>query len=74
MRYAIGSARPRVDPSAIVAPTAVLSGDVTLGPDVYVSFGATLVGDDGPVVVGSGTVIREHVVIRSAQRHAVRIG
>ena len=74
MRYAIGGARPRVDPSAIVAPTAVLSGNVTLGPDVYVSFGATLVGDDGPVVVGSGTVIREHVVIRPARRHAVRIG
>ena len=74
MRYAIGGARPRVDPTAIVAPTAVLSGDVTLGSDVYVSFGAVLIGDDGPVVVGAGTVIREQVVIRAAQRHAVRIG
>ena len=64
MRFAIGGAQPRVDPSAIVAPTAVLSGNVTLGPDVYVSVGAARIGDDGPVVVGRGTVIREHVVIR----------
>ena len=33
--------RPQIDPSASVAPTAVLSGDVGVGPGCWVLFGAT---------------------------------
>src|SRR3712207_602099 len=74
MHFEIGGVRPRVDPTAVVAPTAVLSGDVTLAADVVVSFGAVVLGDDGPVVIGPGTVVRENVVIRAGRRHPVRIG
>jgi carbonic anhydrase/acetyltransferase-like protein (isoleucine patch superfamily) len=38
--------RPKVNPSAYVAPTAVLSGDVRVGPGCQVLFGAVLT-DDG---------------------------
>jgi carbonic anhydrase/acetyltransferase-like protein (isoleucine patch superfamily) len=74
MQFEIGGVKPRVDPTAIVAPTAVLSGDVELGADVVVSFGAAIIGDDGPVVIGAGTVVRENVVIRAGRQHPVRIG
>jgi carbonic anhydrase/acetyltransferase-like protein (isoleucine patch superfamily) len=74
MQFEIGNARPRVDSTAVVAPTAVLSGDVTLGTNVVVSFGAAILGDDGPVVVGPGTIIRENVVVRAGSDHPVRIG
>lgn len=74
MQFEIGGARPRIDPTAIVAPTAVVSGDVTIGANVLVSFGAAVLGDDGPVVVDPGTIIRENVVIRAGSRHPVRIG
>jgi carbonic anhydrase/acetyltransferase-like protein (isoleucine patch superfamily) len=74
MQFEIGDARPRVDSTAVVAPTAVLSGDVTLGANVVVSFGAVILGDDGPVVIGPGTVIRENVVLRAGSHHPVRIG
>lgn len=74
MQFQIRNARPRVDSTAVVAPTAVVSGDVTIGPDVVVSFGAAIVGDDGPVVIGSGTIVRENVVVRAGGRHPVGIG
>jgi carbonic anhydrase/acetyltransferase-like protein (isoleucine patch superfamily) len=74
MQFEIGNARPRVDSTAVVAPTAVLSGDVTLSTNAVVSFGAAILGDDGPVVVGPGTIIRENVVVRAGSNHPVRIG
>jgi carbonic anhydrase/acetyltransferase-like protein (isoleucine patch superfamily) len=74
MQFEIGEARPRVDSTAVVAPTAVLSGDVTLGANVVVSFGAVILGDDGPVVIGPDTIIRENVVLRAGSHHPVRIG
>ena len=74
MLFAIGDARPSVHPTAVIAPTAVVSGDVTLGTDVVVSFGAVILGDDGPVMIGAGTVVRENVVLRAGNRHPLRIG
>jgi carbonic anhydrase/acetyltransferase-like protein (isoleucine patch superfamily) len=74
MQFEIGNARPRVDSTSVVAPTAVLSGDVTIGDNVIVSFGATILGDDGPVVIGSGTIVRENVVVRAGSHQPVRIG
>jgi carbonic anhydrase/acetyltransferase-like protein (isoleucine patch superfamily) len=74
MQFEIGNARPRVDSTAVVAPTAVVSGDVTLGANVVVSFGAVILGDDGPVVIGAGTIIRENAVLRAGRHHPVRIG
>jgi len=74
MQFEIGGARPRVDSTAVVAPTAVLSGDVKIDASVVVSFGAVIIGDDGPVVIGAGTVVRENVVIRGARNHPVKIG
>ena len=41
--------RPTVDPTAYVAPTAVLSGDVHVGPDARVLYGAVLTAEDGRV-------------------------
>jgi carbonic anhydrase/acetyltransferase-like protein (isoleucine patch superfamily) len=74
MQFAIGGQRPHIDPGAVIAPTAVVSGDVTIEPGAVVSFGATIIGDDGPVHIGRSTIVREHVVIRGATRHPVRIG
>ena len=74
MQFEIGNARPRVDATAVVAPTAVISGDVTLGANVVVSFGAVILGDDGPVVIGPGTIVRENVVIRAGSHHPVQVG
>ena len=40
-------ARPTVDPSAYVAPNAVLSGEVHVGASARILFGAVLTAEDG---------------------------
>jgi len=54
---------PRVDPSAFVAPTAVLIGDVEVGPESSIWFGAVLRGDNGPIRVGARSSIQDNSVI-----------
>jgi carbonic anhydrase/acetyltransferase-like protein (isoleucine patch superfamily) len=50
-------------PSAWVAPTAVVTGDVTIGARSRVLHHAVLNGDFGPVVVGSDVVVVVVVVV-----------
>ena len=65
---------PSVDPDAYVAPTAVLSGQVRVGPGSCVLHGAVLAGDGGPVEVGAHCVIMEHAVLRGTPRHPLTVG
>ena len=60
---------PAVHPDAYVAPTAVLSGEVRVGPGSCVLHGAVLTADGGPVDVGANCVIMEHAVLRGTARH-----
>ncbi|MDD6436025.1 MAG: gamma carbonic anhydrase family protein [Clostridiales bacterium] len=46
-----------------IADGATVIGDVTLGKDVSVWFGAVLRGDDGKIVVGDGTNIQDNCVL-----------
>jgi carbonic anhydrase/acetyltransferase-like protein (isoleucine patch superfamily) len=70
-----GGIRPNVHPSAWVAPDAVVSGDVTIGPDTAVLYGAVLTAEAGSgVEVGSGCVIMEHAVLRSSGRFSLHLG
>jgi carbonic anhydrase/acetyltransferase-like protein (isoleucine patch superfamily) len=67
-------ARPVVDPSAYVAPTAVLCGDVHVGADARVLFGAVVTAEDGRVEVGARCVIVENALVRGRAAHPVRLG
>jgi carbonic anhydrase/acetyltransferase-like protein (isoleucine patch superfamily) len=67
-------ARPRIHPSAYVAPTATVCGDVTIGPEGRVLFGAVLVAEGGAVSVGRACIIMEHAVVRGVPRFPVQIG
>ena len=66
--------RPKIDPTAYVAPTAVICGEVTIGPRTHVSFGAVVEAHGTPVRIGAQCVIRENLNIRSTSRNAVDIG
>ena len=66
--------RPITDPTARIAPTAVLCGDVRVGPDTSVGFGAVLTAESGPIVVGRQCVIMENAVIRGTKRHPASVG
>jgi carbonic anhydrase/acetyltransferase-like protein (isoleucine patch superfamily) len=65
---------PVVDPSAYVAPTAVLCGDVRVGPHARVLFGAVLTAEDGRVEVGARCVIMENALVRGRAAHPARVG
>jgi gamma-carbonic anhydrase len=66
--------RPRVAPTAYVAPNAVVCGDVTLDEDVRVLFGAVITAEGGPVEVGASSIVMEQAVIRGRQGHPASIG
>jgi carbonic anhydrase/acetyltransferase-like protein (isoleucine patch superfamily) len=65
---------PSVDPDAYVAPTAVLSGEVRIGPGSCVLHGAVISADGGSVEIGANCVIMEHAVLRATPRHQLTIG
>ena len=65
---------PVVDRSAYVAPTAVLCGDVRVGPDARILFGAVLSAEDGSVDVGARCVVMENALVRGRAAHPVRLG
>ena len=66
--------RPVIDPTARIAPTAVICGDVTVGAGSSVGFGAVLTAESGPIVVGRECVIMENAVVRGTKRHPATIG
>ena len=68
-----GSA-PSVHPDAYVAPTAVLSGQVSVGAGSCILHGAVLAAEGGPVQVGAGCVIMENAVLRGTMPHPLLIG
>ncbi|MGJ7553749.1 phenylacetic acid degradation protein PaaY [Variovorax sp. RB3P1] len=61
--YSIDGVIPVVDPSAYVHPTAVLIGDVIVGPRCYVGPCASLRGDFGRIVLEEGSNVQDHCCI-----------
>jgi carbonic anhydrase/acetyltransferase-like protein (isoleucine patch superfamily) len=61
--FELDGTRPRVHPTAFIAPTAVLVGDVEVGPHASVWFGAVLRGDEARIVVGAGSNVQDNCVI-----------
>lgn len=66
--------RPTVHESAYIAPTATICGDVTVGENASVLFGAVLTADGGPVEIGADSIVMEHAVIRGTPAHPMTIG
>lgn len=58
--YAIDGVRPVVHPSAYVHPTAILIGDVIVGPGVYVGPSCSLRGDFGRLRLEDGANIQDN--------------
>jgi carbonic anhydrase/acetyltransferase-like protein (isoleucine patch superfamily) len=65
---------PSIHPEAYVAPSAILSGQVSVGAGSCIMHGAVLAAEGGPVQIGAGCVIMEHAVLRGTARHPLLIG
>jgi phenylacetic acid degradation protein len=61
--YEIDGIRPVVDPTAYVHPSAVLIGDVIVGPRCYVGPLASLRGDYGRIVLEEGANVQDTCVM-----------
>ena len=66
--------RPKIDPSAFIAPTATLIGDVEVGPESSIWFGAVLRGDNGPIRIGARTSIQDNCVVHVSHTGKTLIG
>ncbi len=74
MQFEHLGARPRIHPDAVVSPTAVISGDVEIGPGCQVLHGAVVTAEGGPITLGSHVIVMENALIRASAAHAVHIG
>ena len=61
--YSLDGLTPVVDPSAYVHPSAVLIGDVIIGPHCYVGPLASLRGDFGRIVLEEGANLQDTCVM-----------
>ena len=59
----LGGKAPRIDPSAFVAPGAVLIGDVEVGPDASIWYNCVLRGDCNRIRIGARTNIQDGSVL-----------
>jgi len=74
--YELGTQRPRIaDPARLfVAPGAHVLGNVSLGLDVSVWFGAVLRGDHDPLEIGDGSNVQDGAVIHTDPGLKVVVG
>lgn len=72
--YRLEGVTPVVHPSAYVHPTAVLIGDVHVGPGCYVGPGAVLRGDFGRLVLEEGANLQDTCVMHGFPGAETRIG
>src|ERR1700761_9424080 len=61
--YELNGVAPTIDPTAWIAPTAVLIGDVRVGPGANIWFNCVLRADTNPIIIGARSNIQDGTVI-----------
>ncbi len=61
MRYTFGDHVPQTHETVWEAPSAALIGNVSVGANSTIWFGAVLRGDSGPIRIGEGTSVQDNV-------------
>lgn len=65
---------PRLHPTAFVVPGAVVIGDVALGEEASVWYGAVLRGDINRIVIGAKSNIQDNAVVHLADDFPAIVG
>ncbi|CAB3773104.1 DapH/DapD/GlmU-related protein [Paraburkholderia humisilvae] len=71
--YELSGKRPCIDASSFVHESAVLIGDVHIGPGCYIGPCASLRGDFGRIEVGAGSNIQDCCVLHVAHGEFCRL-
>ena len=72
--YRIEAGTPQIDPAAYVAPTAVVVGDVTMGPDSSLWHCAVIRGDTSPITLGAKSNIQDCCALHADPNFPLTIG
>ncbi len=56
---------PIIAPGVFIAPTAVVIGDVEIGEEASIWFGAVLRGDHGRIVIGRGSNVQDNATLHA---------
>ena len=64
---------PTIDPSAYIAPNAMVCGNVTIGANCRIMFGAQIIAEGGAITIGDECVVMENAVLRSLDKHPLSI-
>ena len=73
--YALDGIAPQIDPDVgWIAPTAVLVGDIVVGPEVGIWFGVVARGDIERITIGARTNIQENTVLHTDRDYPLVIG
>ncbi|MES2335711.1 MAG: gamma carbonic anhydrase family protein [Pseudomonadota bacterium] len=74
MIYALDGIAPDIDPTAWIAPEAILIGKVVVEAEASVWFGAQIRGDNEEIRVGAGTNVQENCVLHTDMGYPLTIG
>jgi carbonic anhydrase/acetyltransferase-like protein (isoleucine patch superfamily) len=66
--------RPNIAVSARIAPNAVICGDVTIGENCAIGFGAVLTAESGPIAIGCNVIVMDTAVLRGVRGAPLTIG
>ncbi len=72
--YQLGSKKPKIDPTVLIAPNASIIGDVVVGSRTSIWPGAVLRGDYGRIRVGANCSIQDNVVVHCSSENPGIIG
>lgn len=74
MIHALDGHAPQIDPTAWIAPTAVVIGKVIIGAHASVWFGAVLRGDNETITLGAGSNVQENCVLHTDMGYPLTLG
>lgn len=69
-----GTTEPDIHPTARIAPNAIISGEVVIGENSSIGYGAVLTAESGPVHIGKNVVIMDTAVIRGVRGQNMNVG
>ena len=72
--YQLGEKSPKIGENAWIAPNATVIGDVRLGQNTSIWWGATLRGDNDPITIGDNTNIQDGSVLHTDEGVPMQIG
>ena len=65
---------PQIDPTVFIAPNATVLGDVTIGVDCSVFFGAVVRAEHDAITIGGGTNIQDNCVLHVDEGFPLSVG